>query len=61
MSTTTYEFVDHDQDINTILTYYIASLPEAVGKRYRPPSLDFLVKFWFDSNCKEVLFEFLTN
>lgn len=46
------ELTGDDVDINTVLTYYTASLPEAVGKQYRPPSLDLLVQFWFDSSGK---------
>ncbi|PVF99519.1 hypothetical protein CPB86DRAFT_783642 [Serendipita vermifera] len=39
-------------DMNTVLLYYIASLPDAIGKQYCPPSLEVLARFWFDSNTE---------
>lgn len=43
-------FAEISKDMNTALVYYTASLFEAIGKQYRRPSLEILVRFWFDSN-----------
>ncbi|TFY53289.1 hypothetical protein EVJ58_g9531 [Rhodofomes roseus] len=41
-------------DTNTIMTFYAASLPEALGTSYKPPSLRVLARYWLQSTVNEV-------
>ncbi|KIM30119.1 hypothetical protein M408DRAFT_101314 [Serendipita vermifera MAFF 305830] len=43
---------EFDHDVNTALIYYAASLSETVGKGYKPPSLNILAQYWFDSSAE---------
>ena len=34
--------------VNTVITFYATSLSHLVGRPYKPPSLPFLARWWFD-------------
>ncbi|EED81002.1 predicted protein [Postia placenta Mad-698-R] len=45
--------IDND-DASTMMTFYVASLPEAIGPSYQSPSLTFLAKYYLRSSVQEV-------
>lgn len=41
-------FDDLADCVNTVITFYATSLSHLVGRAYKPPSLPFLARWWFD-------------
>lgn len=42
--------------VNTVITFYATSLSHLVGRAYKPPSLPFLARWWFDVSSTLFLF-----
>jgi hypothetical protein len=43
--------------VNTVIAFYVASLPDVVGHSWRSPSLPFLARYWLHPAGKELSFD----
>ena len=41
-----------EQYANQVITFYIATLPDVVGRSWQAPSLSYLARYWFHGFCK---------
>lgn len=37
-------------DASTVVAFYASSLSQGLGANYRPPSLPFLARWWFETS-----------
>ncbi|CCL99455.1 uncharacterized protein FIBRA_01473 [Fibroporia radiculosa] len=48
------EGLEDNSDVDTVMTFYVTSLPEVVGPAYKSPSLSYLAKCWLQSTVPEI-------
>lgn len=48
--TSVYMHSEHTEGANTVISFYSGSLASCVGPQFKPPSLEFLARQWFDAS-----------